>query len=229
MLHPRLRLLAPVVLAALLSAGCSGRSTASEREVPPLSALHVLGDSFVADPGFQASLREALPGVDITYDGVGRTSLAEQSERFARDSANFGVPLVILDGGLAQVDGEPLPHVEKIVSRLTGECRRWLYVEPVERAYPQARLGSAGYNRQLDWVGAIKARYPRHYLPTMDTFLKLEPRTRRDERDIANGWIGWSWRKDPVHLNAEGYAILARSIASTLQSGGGFSCEDVQP
>jgi hypothetical protein len=211
-----------------LAAGALIAAMTTQRGEPIPNRVHVLGDSYAASRLFQQALREALPGYDISFDAVGGSSLAEQLERLRGGGRDMGgaegggrelwsASLVIVDGGLT--DRDPLVSVEGIAATLTSECPTWFYVEPPHRAVPNAPIGSPRYEQQEAAVQAIRAKYPKHFIPTKEALVTRVPaRGPGDEQDRANGWVPRSLRADRVHLNAEGYDIMARLIAERFRA-----------
>lgn len=219
-------LLVAAAVVACLAAGALIAAMTTQRGEPIPNRIHVLGDSYAASRLFQEALREALPGYDISFDAVGGSSLAEQLDRFrggemgggqARGRELWNAPLVIVDGGLT--DRDPLASVDQIAGTLTSECPTWFYVEPPHRAVPNAPIGSPRYQQQEAAVQAIRAKHPKHFIATKEALVTQAPvRQRGDEEDRANGWVPRSLRADRVHLNAEGYEIMAWLIAERFRT-----------
>jgi hypothetical protein len=227
-------LLAAAAAAACLAAGALiAAMTTQQRGEPIPNRVHVLGDSYAGSRHFQQALRDAMPGYDISFDAVGGSTIAEQLERFRGGDGGRGMggdpadgrggrelwnaPLVIVDGGLT--DRDPIVSVEGIAATLTSECPAWFYVEPPHRAVPNAPIGSPRYEQQEAAVQAIRAKYPKHFIATKEALVTRAPaRGPGDEDDRANGWVPRSLRADRIHLNAEGYEVMARLIAERFRA-----------
>ena len=177
--------------------------------------LFVLGDSYSVAPQFRSALQRELPGLEIVYDSLGGSSLAEQRERLAQRSDVEGWPILILDGGLT--DRNPLAEIRDIVALQAPRCDLWFYVEPVKRGYPNERVQKRRH-RQIDrLMDDVEAESPGHSIRWNAALAEKAEGTMEDRFDIEEGIMPGSLRKDMVHLNAAGYGYLARIVADSLR------------
>jgi hypothetical protein len=193
----------------------------SQMEVwTPLQAMYVLGDSFVST---SYMLRDYLPlkftaPRNITYDGVGGSSLADQATRFDSASTHWGKVLIIMDGGLSDTQANALAAIADIVANLTG-TPKWLYIQ----SFPSTTYGAIGNAAYTTWAtttAAIAAQYPDNYVATLAPMQAFGDGTANDNSDIANGWIPRSLRTDDIHPNKLGSEYLAQIIAAAIEAKG---------
>lgn len=203
--------LAILAAARLLPPSARSISTTADEQ-----AIFVLGDSFAQSPHFQNQFpAQFAQGRRVEIDGVGASSLAAQHQRFLEQIANWKSILVILDGGLT--DSSAVRPVGDIIASLDPGCGRWLYVEP-PHSVADGPTGAPAYRRQTELVAEVRQRWPDHFVPLIDALRGGADGSAQDRVDVAAGWTPASLRErgDPIHLNANGNAILSKTIAQAI-------------
>jgi hypothetical protein len=184
------------------------------------SPIHFIGDSFLNHHWLQEEVMKLTKGmgyIGYSHDGIGGTTITQQSERFVTNSSKWhNSTLVIVDGGMEGTWQEGFRAIQTFIATLPHD--RWLWVEPSDTS-----TYSGGRN-DLDSKIARMRHYigEDHFVPIRAAMQATSDGSQADEYRVDEGRYPVSTETSDTdfHPNAKGRKIYGREIYRALKMRG---------
>ncbi len=230
----RRTVLASIALAIALpgcggGGGGGGSTAAPAASASSLSADRIVawGDSHTAGlpgdprvPGYASALAALLPGRSVDDRGIAGQTSTQIADRQVADAGSRDAVTIFWYGGNNQWDPDRIrADIARSVAALAPGNRRFLVLSVLNQA--GERRGSWTYDGIVRLNGQLAADYPQNYLDVRSTLVQAaDAGDAQDQADRADDTPPASLRADGAHLNAPGYALVARLVREALAARG---------
>lgn len=172
--------------------------------------------------GYAEALAALLPARAVLDRGVAGQTSSQIADRQAADAGARDDVAIFWYGGNNQWDPDRIrADVARSVAALAPGNQRFLVLPVLNQAGPAERRGGSVYEGIVRLNAQLAADYPQNFVDVRSALVQAaDPANAQDRQDLRDDVPPTSLRADGVHLNAAGYALVARVVRDALATRG---------